>query len=379
MSYFSQPKNAVTIGAAAQPPQGQLAIRHIGLLVAAACWLHAAAAQAQPRVLPSHGKNKLDSYNYMLRDVHPASQAQANYLQIRLFLTGLKKSERLERHERLDVYDERRLIKKLQGYDRDINQLAAGCPTTARSLATFWVLLSVYGDYAEVYDALSSEAPPMPHTEFVPTSRFILALEPSGELEPLPIVLEGAAGIDASEFQAAWSAVVKDLRATGRLSAPVVTEFHMAVANYRKSAVAAIKTVPALSGRLQAERYLETLGCLADALYRPQQSAQLDQYLQQGGYAFSGSSLLGLIEHMLKNRVTPAHGSAAQLALAEVARPIGRVLEQEIALHVERIDSLAAGEGHRRYAAEYRPHELAVGAVPGAQVSQVPGPDNEKL
>jgi hypothetical protein len=82
--------------------------------------------------------------------------------------------------------------------------------------------------------------------------------------------------------------------------------------------------------------------------------------------------MLGLIQHMLKNRVTPAHGSSAQLALAEVARPINRVLEQEIALRVERIDSLAAGEGHRPYTAEYRHLDDSFNATPPLGISQSP-------
>jgi hypothetical protein len=73
---------------------------------------------------------------------------------------------------------------------------------------------------------------------------------------------------------------------------------------------------------------------------------------------------------MLRHRVTPAHGSTAQIALAEVARPITRVLEQEIALHYERIDSLAANEGHRPYAAEFRRFEEPVHAPPDMNVTQ---------
>jgi hypothetical protein len=101
-------------------------------------------------------------------------------------------------------------------------------------------------------------------------------------------------------------------------------------------------------------RATKSLGSLADALYRPRQAAQIQQYIEQGGYSYYGGNMLGLVQHMLRHRVTPAHGSTAQIALAEVARPITRVLEQEIALHYERIDSLAANEGHRPYAAEFR-------------------------
>ena len=116
---------------------------------------------------------------------------------------------------------------------------------------------------------------------------------------------------------------------------------------------------------------MTSLNALADALHRPKDSAELQQYLAQGGYAYYGGSMLGLIEHMLKNRVTPAHGSTAQVALAEVARPISRVLEQEIALHWERIDSLAAGEGHRPYAARVSRRRRVVPATPGIGVTQV--------
>jgi hypothetical protein len=73
--------------------------------------------------------------------------------------------------------------------------------------------------------------------------------------------------------------------------------------------------------------------------------------------------------HMLRHRITPEHGSTAQVALAEVARPIDRALAQEIALHYERIDSLAAGEGNRPYAAEYQVPADQVSALPNANVT----------
>ena len=376
MLYFMASKNGVHFRFR-QAPLGRSSMLYFRLLIVAMCWLHGAIVHAQSRVLPSHGKIKLDSYNYLLRDTHPASQAQTNYLQNRRYLTGLKKAERLERQERLDVYGERQFIKTLQNYDRDVSRIAAGSSTSARSLTSFWVLVSAYGDRAEVYEALSRDVPPMPHDEFTPTSLFILAVQPNGELVPPPLMLEGAAGADASKFQAAWRALVKNMRATGRLSAPDVAHFRNCVADYRQHGADAIQQKTPASGRYQAGRYLVSLGTLADALYRPLQCAQIQRYVEQGGYAFYGYNMLGLIQHMLQNRVTPAQGSASQLALAEVARPIGRVLQQEVALHIERIDSLAAGQGHRFYAAEYRPRELPVRAVPGTQVSQLPGSSRE--
>jgi hypothetical protein len=329
-----------------------------------------AVVHAQSRTLPSHGKIKLDSYNMLLRDVHPASQAQANYLQNRLFATGLKKAERLERKERLDSYGERQMIKTLQNYSSVATRLASGRPTSGSSLATFWVLVSVFGDRSEVYDALSSTAPPMTHEDFTPTFQFVHILAPSGELEPPPLLLESAAGLDASGIQSAWAAVVEKLHAMGRLSTLEAAHFRDGVADYCQKAKEAIRVRSPASGRLQAKNYLASLRSLADALYRPQQCAQIRHYLDQGGYSFHGDNLLGLMEHMLRNRVTPAHGSTAQLALAEVARPINRVLEQEMAIHFERVDSLAEGEGHRPYAAEYRRHQDPAAAMPGPELSQ---------
>jgi hypothetical protein len=346
--------NGELLRAGARHTHSRFRVADFGLALGMLCGLSCAMTQAQSRVLPSHGKIKLDSYNYLLRDVHPASQAQANYLQNRLFLSGLKKAERLERKDRLDAYGERRLIKTLQDYSSIANRLSAGRPTSARNLTAFWVLLSVFGDRADVYDALSSDVPPMRHEDFAPTSRFIGIVEPSGELARPPLLLEGSAAVDASKFQFAWTALAKSLRATGRLSARDVADFHHSVAVYRKQSLDAIAKSSPASGRSHARRYLVSLGSLADALYRPRQAAQIQQYIEQGGYSYYGGNMLGLVQHMLRHRVTPAHGSTAQIALAEVARPITRVLEQEIALHYERIDSLAANEGHRPYAAEFR-------------------------
>jgi hypothetical protein len=334
------------------------------------CWLSGAAAQAQSRVLPSHGKIKLDSYNYLLRDVHPASQAQANYLQNRLFLSGLKKAERMERKDRLDSYGERQHIQTLRNYSSIANRLAAGRTTSARNLTAFWVLVSVFGDRAEVYDALSSDVPPIRHEEFAPTSHFLRIVEASGQLARPPLSLEGIENLDASAFQSAWTTLADSLHTRGRLTARLAADFHNSVAAYRKCGLVAITINSPASGRVQAEKYLASLGSLADALYRPQQLAQIRQYVEEGGYSYYGGSMLGLIQHMLRHRVTPVHGSTAQIALAEVARPINRVLEQEIAWRYERIDSLAANEGHRPYAAEYRRHEEPVHAAPERNVTQ---------
>jgi hypothetical protein len=374
MLYSITAKNGGLLGAAARRAQNQVFVLHLRLLLGMLCWLNGAVAHAQTRVLPSHGKIKLDSYNYLLRDVHPASQAQANYLQNRLYLSGLKKAERLERKDRLDAYGERQFIQTLRNYNSHASRVAAGRTTSARNLTAFWVLVSVFGDHAEVYDALSSDVPPMSHEEFAPTSRFIQIVHPSGELARPPLLLEGSEGVDASKFQLAWSTLAKNLYANCRMSAREVAEFRNCVALYRKQgAVVFTKNSPA-SGRLQARRYLTSLGSLADALYSPQHATQIQQYVEQGGYSYYGGSMLGLIQHMLRNRVTPAQGSTAQIALAEVARPISRVLEQEIALHYERIDSLAAGEGNRPYAAEHRGEDAPVSSTPGVDVSQWMGP-----
>ena len=337
---------------------------HVGLLAGALCWTNGGLAQAQTRSTASHGKTGLDSYNKLLRDVHPASQAQANYLQNLLYLNGLKKAERLERWERIDVYGERRLIKKLENYDSIAKRLSAGSPTSAISLNSFWVVVSVFGDRAEVYDALSSEVPPIAHDQFVPTLLFMQMVEPNRELVRPPLLLLGCEDADASKFQLAWRVLAKNMQANSKSSARDVAEFYNGVAAYREQCALAIPTTSPVSGRLQADRYLRSLGSLADALYRPQQYAQIQQYVAHGGNYFYGGNLLGLIQHMLRNSVTPAQGSTAQVALAEVARPISRVLEQEIALHYERIDSLAGNEGHRPYAAEYRRHEAPSQAAP---------------
>jgi hypothetical protein len=350
-----------------------------GLLLVAIAWLTNAPAFAQTRTLPSHGKIKLDSYNALLRDVHPASQAQVNFLQARLFYVGLNKAERLERQERLDAYRERQLTKALESYSGVTRRLAGGRPTSARNLTLFWVLVSVYGDHREVYDALSSDVPPISHEEFVPTTQFARIIEPSGELQPPPLLFEGAPGVNASKVQTAWLPLVEHLRATGRVSAQEVESFRGAVAEFREHSGKAIRRNDSAAARVQAKKYIVSLGSLSEALHRPRQRTQIQQYVEQGGYAFAGGSMLELIQHMLRNRVSPSNGSTAQLALAEVARPISRVLEQEIALHAERYDSLAAGEGHRPYASEYRPQDAPFDAMPTAEISQAIKPGETAL
>jgi hypothetical protein len=343
----------------------------VGLLAISVCIPNGAVAQAQTRSLPSHGKNKLDSYNYLLRDVHPASQAMANYLMNRLFLSGLKKAERLERQERIDTYDERQFIKKLQNCDSVAKRLSAGRPTSAINMPTFWLLVSIFGDRAEVYDALAIDVPPIAHEQFLPTVQFIETLTPDGELESLPRLLEGAERVDASPHQAAWTVLAKKMRANERPSAREVADFHARVGAYRNQASAAITKDNSLRGRGEAKRYLARLGSLAEAFYTPCQCAQVEQFVVSRGYGFEGGNVLELAQHMLRNRIVPAQGSTAQIALAELARPISRVLEQEIALHYERIDSLAAGEGYRPYASEYRVHDKPnYDAAAGGHVSQ---------
>jgi hypothetical protein len=343
---------------------------HFGLLLIALCWLDSAAARAQSRTLPSHGKIKLDSYNKLLRDVHPASQAQANYLQNRLLAVGVKKAERLERKERLDSYRERQLIRELESYSDIAKTLSAGRPVTASNLPKFWTLVSLYGDRADVYEALSSDVPPMAHEDFTATTHFIAGLDPSGELQAPPLLLEGIEGLDPSGVQSAWSSLVKDLHASGRISAVQLAGFRKSVGDYRNQATLAMTLDMPLAGRVQATKYLRSLRSLSDALYRPQHQAQIQQFVAQQGFNYYGDNILGLFQHMLKNRVTPTLGSPAQLALAEVARPISRVLEQEIAVRYERIDSLAAGEGHRPYASEYRHQAGMFGPPPTGDVSQ---------
>jgi hypothetical protein len=337
-----------------------LAIR---LLVIVLCCLNGPDSQAQTRSLPSHGKIKLDSYNYLLRDVHPASQAQANYLQNRLFLVGLKKAERLERRERLDAYGERQLIKELEYYRNITRVLGAGRPISAKSLKTFWILVSVFGDHPEVYDALTLEVPAMSHDDFTATSHYVRVLAPNGELAALPTLLNGSAKLDPAHLRLAWRIVVKDLKSSGGVTAPNAASFRHAVANFHRQCLPEIEAAPS-HGRFEPQTYLRSIVALADALYRPAQLAQIRQYVERSGSACQADNMLGLITHMLQNRLVPAQGSTAQLALAEVARPLDRVLAQEIALRYERIDSLAANEGHRPYAAEYQ--------VPADQASALP-------
>jgi len=355
--------NGVSTHASFRP--SRLVVR---LLAIALCLLNGETAESQTRTLPSHGKIKLDSYNYLLRDVHPASQAQANYLQNRLFLTGLKKAERLERRERLDVYGEQQFIDGLEKYQDVTTMLSAGRPTSARGLTTFWALVSVFGDHPEVYDALTLDVPPMSHDDFTTTSQSIRIMRPDGELTPLPTLLEGTDRLNAFPFQVAWRTVLEEFKSSGRLSAQRAEAFRRSVADYRLQCTRSIPA-DARQGRLHAEKYLRSLGALADALYRPQQFAQIRQYVEQGGYAYDGNSMIGLCTHMLQHRITPAQGSTAQIALAELARPIGRVLEQEIALRYERIDSLAAGEGHRPYASEYQRHDDPASAMSNMGIS----------
>lgn len=338
----------------------------LGLLVATACCLSADVAQAQYRDRPSHHKIRLDSYKYLLRDVHPASQAQANYLQNRLFLSGLKKSERLERRQRLDAYEERRIVKKIERYRNVARQLSAGHTTMPSKLNTFWTLVSVYGDHAEVYEALSSGVPSMTHDDFVSTRQFLRIVLPSGELANPPLLLQTFEGLEPGEFQQTWSSLAERLKETGQVAVDDVAQFRVSVEAYcRHADVVVTRGVP-ISGRLEAKKYVASLGSLADALYRPKQREQVQQYVLQGGYAFYGDNVLGLIQHMLRNNVLPAKGSTAQLALAEVARPIQRLLDEEIAMHLERIDSLDTDEGHRPYARDYGTY--------GGQVSSVPSP-----
>jgi hypothetical protein len=351
----------------------------LGILMTVSCWLDGSAIYAQSRTMPSHGKLRLDSYNHLLRDVHPASQEQSNYLQNRLFAPSVDKAERTERWERLDSYDGRRAINELHSYSRVTEQLSAGRPASASGLMKFWVLLSVFGDRAEVYDALASEVPPMPHDDFTATNRFIRALLPTGELQPPPLALEGADELDASALLSAWNSLIKDLHANGRVSARQAAFFHQCVTDYCKHGEFAMRAEMPASGRVQARKYLQSLHSLADSLYRPQQSAQIEQFVEQQGFAYYGNNMLGFIQHMLKNRVTPAQGSTAQLALAEVARPIGRVLEHEISIHFERIDSLEVGEGRRPYTTEYRQYDDSISTAPGIKVSQTEPSTDIKL
>jgi hypothetical protein len=238
-------------------------------------------------------------------------------------------------------------------------------------MAKFWVLVAACGDRAELYDALSAEVPPMSDTEFQPAARYIQILRATGELAPPPILLESLVGLDASKHQVAWRSLVEELRTTSGPSAQKVTDFRASVNSYCQQGMEAIEAEKNNIGRHDAKDYLRSLGSLADALSRSQQFAQVQSYVQQGGCGFHGGSALALINHMLRNRLEAARGRSAQLALSEVARPMSRLLEQEIALHYERIDSLAAREGHRPYAAEYRRHESpVVEATPGVNVTQ---------
>jgi hypothetical protein len=361
---------------AAQDSKTQKQLDHLkqlfrlSCLLIAVCVLSSSYAEAQTRSLPSHGKIKIDSYNYLLRDVHPASQAQANYLQNRLFTSGLKKHERLERQERLDIYGERQTIELLGEYQDIARRLAAGQPVSHRSLPTFWTLVSAYGDRTEVYDALASYVPHIAHDEFVPTSRFLQILEADGELKLPPPLLAGIRELDASRYQVAWNTLVASLRSSGHLSAAEAASFHECVTAYRQQAKVAVPKASPAIGRVYAKKYVDSLQCLANALYHSQQSAQIQQYVHQRGYAYRGETLLGLIQHLVRNRVNPAHGSTAQIALAEVARPICIVLEHEAAIRSERIDSLAAGEGHRPYATEYRRSDGQTTTTPGVKVAQ---------
>src|SRR5262245_61406552 len=369
MSNFIASKNLGSTKPESRRRHWRVPLLVAGLLSVLLCWPNGAPVWAQSGPLPSHGKSRLDSYNELLRDVHPASQAQANYLQNRLFLTGLKKAEQVERQERREMYAERQLVKKLQNYDLVTKRLCAG-GTSPIDLTSFWALVSTFGDRAEVYDALSMKVLPIPHDQFMPTCGFMKIVRPDGELERPPLSLEGANGLDASLLQSAWTPLASDLRVNGRPSARTAGNFRNSVAAYRKNAQRAITDGMPLSGRLQAQAYLRSVGALADALDRPQQRGQIQRYLERGGYAYHGGSVLGLMQHMMQNQLTPVQASTAQIALTELARPISRVLEQEIALHYERIDSLAAGEGHRPYASEYRRHEEpAFEGTPGTEIT----------
>jgi hypothetical protein len=214
----------------------------------------------------------------------------------------------------------------------------------------------------------------MTHADFDATTIKLDILQPSGELVRSPILLEASAELDGSAVETAWNALANGIRASGRPSPRDVGEFHGCVSDYCRQASQSIRDVKPTEGRGPADRYLKSLECLAKAFYYPRQSEQIEAYLAQSGNAYYGGSMLGLCQHMLKNRVTPAQGSTAQVTLAELARPISRVLEQEIALRWERIDSLAAGEGHRPYAAEYRgneePFQEPLQATPGINITR---------
>ena len=57
-------------------PPATTCLRRLGLIAIAIGCLTCTDGQAQTRSLPSHGKIKIDSYNYLMRDVHPASQCR---------------------------------------------------------------------------------------------------------------------------------------------------------------------------------------------------------------------------------------------------------------------------------------------------------------
>jgi hypothetical protein len=345
---------------------GWCATRRIRLIVTVLFCLTAGAAKAQTRGTASHGKTRLDSFNYLLRDVHPASQAMANYLQNLLFLQGLKKARRLEHHERVDTYEERGAIEDHKKYMTTVYRLMAGRPTSPQDMDVFWGLVSVYGDREEVNYMLGAEVPPMTHRDFVMKESFFKVVQASGELVRPPLVLEGMQGVDATAFQTAWNAIAKSMRSGKRPLSRDVAEFRTSVGAYCQSGRAEIEILGYASGKGDANRYLGALKSLSNALNREKQCAQIQKCVAEGGYAFHGGSMIGLCQHMLKNRVTPAHGSTAQVTLAELARPISRAIEQEMSLNWERIDSLAAGEGHRPYAAEYRGGDESFSAMPNA-------------
>jgi hypothetical protein len=349
---------------------GRCASRRTRVFAALLIFLSGSLASAQERSTASHGKTWGESANPLLRDVHPASQAWANYLQNIRYLQVVRKEKWQVRWDRLDAYDERLAIQRLKVCQNVAQRLAGGRPTLAKDLPPIWAIVSVFGDRAEVYDALSSNVPPMTHDDFESTTIKLDILMPSGELVRPPMLLEAIAEIDGSALETAWNELATSIRASGRPMPREVGGFRECVADYCQQASASIKGVKPTEGRGPADRYLKSLECLADAFYRPQESDQIQAYLAQGGYAYYGGSMLGFVQHMLKNRVTPAQGSTAQVTLAELARPISRVLEQEIALHWERIDSLAANEGHRPYAAEYRGNEEPFQPMPGRDITQ---------
>jgi len=288
----------------------------------------------------SHAQLRLDSYGYLLRDVHPASYAQAQYVRNRLFLTEVKKAERNERLSRSDILEERWLIKRAGRHLAALGRLSAGYSTDESDWTKLWTLIAVYGTTDTVYDALRTEVSPLPSDEFVPASTALSVIGRRGRLSPPPAVLIHYDKAAAWEVGRSWLNLVGSLDRPVDVTSKNVTRFQESVRRFSERNQPRIKYVRDGEARVAARAYLRSLDRLAAVLHRPRRCEQLRAYLEPNGFSFPGGDRLALCHHLLKYGAIPARGGQAQLATAGVTRPLFALVEKEIGIRRSRIDRI---------------------------------------